>query len=549
MERLQIIENIIQKSPNRLREKYFIKYANDTYLEIINFTKKIQDIEFKWKVWHWVNDKPDYVLCRCGSKCSPKISWKDGYRNFCSVKCASNDESVRIKAQETLLNKYGVDHYSKTETYKEQVKKTSIERYGVDNYSKTDEYISKAKQAYIQKYGVENYTKTEEYKLKSRETSLKKWGVTSFMKTEECKRKIKISLSKRVGSEMIFQDEEYRKSNFNICNDEFYIRYLGESQNEFRCDFDLDHNFIITTDNYFGRKKAGNKLCTICNPISKSSSLKEDMLHDFISKNYDGQIIRHYRDKYEIDVYLPELNIGFEFNGLWWHSDEYKDANSHLRKTEYFQSKDIRIIHIWEDDWVTKNMIIKSQISNLIKVNQQKIYARNCSIELIDTKRAKEFLNKNHIQGFVQSVLKIGLFYQDELVSLMTFDHFEGRKKMTDSEWNLNRFCTKLNFNIVGGASKILNYFKKNYKPTRIISYADRDWSRGNLYYKLGFNLIGVTKPDYKYLIDGRRLHKSRFRKSRLKCTISESKYMQSKSISRIYDCGKMKFEQIINIS
>ena len=119
----------------------------------------------------------------------------------------------------------------------------------------------------------------------------------------------------------------------------------------------------------------------------------------------------------------------------------------------------------------------------------------------------------------------------------MTFDQFEGRKKMEENGWNLNRFCNKLNHLVVGGASKLLNYFIKVYKPNRIVSYADRDWSSGDLYQILGFDKVYQTDPDYKYLFKGVRIHKSRFRKSFT--NISESVL----DIPKIYDCGKIKYE------
>jgi len=128
----------------------------------------------------------------------------------------------------------------------------------------------------------------------------------------------------------------------------------------------------------------------------------------------------------------------------------------------------------------------------------------------------------------------------------MIFDHNEGRKKMDVDEWNLSRFCNKIDTVVIGGASKLLKHFIRNYNPTRIISYADRDWSVGDLYYKLGFINIGYSKPDYKYIIEKKRSHKSKYKKSKLNTSLTESKYMKEKKIKRIYDCGKIKFEMII---
>lgn len=255
--------------------------------------------------------------------------------------------------------------------------------------------------------------------------------------------------------------------------------------------------------------------------------------NDFIKEEFpNGET--NYRDKYEIDIFIKELNLGFEFNGLWWHSDNFKDKNYHLDKTIYFNERGIRIIHIWEDEWIHKNNILKSQIKNILKRTDNRIYSRKCYIKEVDYRTAKLFLNNNHIQGNVNSVLKLGLYHGDILVSIMTFDHFEGRKKMNNNEWNLNRFCNILNHNIIGSASKLLNFFIKNYKPERIISYADRTWSSGDLYEKLEFKRVFESRPDYKYLINGIRVHKSRYKKN-------ES--LMNK-FNKVWDCGKIKFER-----
>ena len=300
-----------------------------------------------------------------------------------------------------------------------------------------------------------------------------------------------------------------------------------------------------TSGIYFGRLKSNNKLCTICNQISSQTSYKENEIFDFITSIYSGKIIKSWREnRLEIDIYLPELGIGFEFNGIWWHSDKYKKKDYHKDKINFFKDKGIRIIYIWEDDWIFKNEIIKSQIKNWLNITESKIFARKCKIEIIDNKIGNIFLNENHIQGSDRSILKIGLFYKNELVGIMTFNKSEGRKKMCDYEWNLSRFCNKLNTNVVGGASKILTYFIEKYKVKRIVSYADKDWSIGNLYHKIGFNLISESNPDYKYVIKNKRKNKANFKKSNLKTELTESEYM--KSVPKIWDSGKMKFEMII---
>jgi hypothetical protein len=541
MNKIKIIENIIKGSPNRLRDSYFIKNNKDIYDEIIDYTSDISDIRFPFKIWHWVNNRPDYVSCYCGGRVSPKMNWRDGYKEFCSNKCSSNNESTRYKLKQTLNDRYGVDHYSKTKDYAQKVKKTSLDKWGVDNFSKTEEYLIKSKRTYLSKWGVDNFTKTEEYLEKSKRTFLERWGVEYPTQSEEIRNKIKNTNKKKYGTSHIFMSDKYRIDNFKISKDNNYISYEN-GVNLFKCDCDGNHTFEISTDDYYGRTKSGNKLCTICYPISDLSSIKEKMLLDYIRSIYSDEIIINWRDKYEIDIYLPDLKLGFEFNGLYWHSDKFKDNNYHLNKTNWFKEIGIRIIHIWEDDWIYKNEIIKSQIKNWLGLTENKVYARNCQVKEI--KDSKQFLNNNHIQGSDRSNVKLGLFYDGDLLSVMTFNKTEGRKKMKDDEWNLSRFCNKLDFNIVGGASKMIKYFINKYKPKRIISYSDKDWSSGNVYYKLGFNLVDMGRSDYKYVINSKRVNKSRFRKSNLKTKMSESQYMNEMNINKVWDCGKIKFEK-----
>lgn len=493
------------------------------------------------------------------------------------------------KNKNILLEKYGVDNYTKTEEYKEKTKDTNLKKYGKEWYLQTEDKFEKSKETNIKKWGVECPQKLESFKLKTLETNLIKYGFKSPMMSEKIKEKSKETLLKNYGvdnpmkSDQIkmsskqtnidkygfeypiqnpevkkkrdmnnidkwgvpnaFLSEEIRK-NMIIGKHPDYIKYLYGEISIFNCK--MGHDFKIKSDNFYKRVKYNIPLCTVCNPIGDSASTKENELYGYILSIYDGEIIQSYRDGLEIDIYLPELKLGFEFNGLWWHSEEYKTKDYHLNKSNYFSDRGIRLIHIWEDDWIKKGNILKSQLNNWIGKTINRIGARRCQIGEVDSKLAKEFLNMNHIQGYVNSILKLGLYFDGELVSLMTFDQFEGRKKMGKNEWNLSRFCNKLGYNVVGGASKILNYFVNSMKPRRIISYSDRDWSDGGLYQKLNFSKISESNPDYKYISDGVRVNKSRFRKGNLKTNLTESKFMKNMGYLKIWDCGKSKWEKLL---
>jgi hypothetical protein len=462
----------------------------------------------------------------------------------------SQTDEYKNKFKKTMFEKWGVEYASQSEEIKEKIKQTNLKRFGVDHPMKLNSIKEKTQNTNIEKYGVKYPSMLDEIKEKVKSTNLLKLGVEYPMQSDLVKKKSIETNLKNHGVEQISQSETLRKSIFKMCKDSNYIGYnTNKKMSIYYCDT-CDNTFLINSDNYISRKKLNIKICTICNPIGELRSFKEKELFDFIFENYKGEIIKNYRDVLEIDVYLPELKIGFEFNGLYYHSDKFKNKNYHYDKTLYFKDKGIRLIHIWEDDWVYKNNIIKSQIINWIGITNNKIYARKCYIKEIDLKSTRVFLNENHIQGYSNSKVKIGLFYNNEMMCVMTFDKYEGRKKMNEGEWNLSRFCNKLNANIIGGASKLLKYFINNYYPNRIVSYADASWSNGNLYEKLGFHRLYEIPPDYKYIVDDKRIHKSNFKKSEIFKKIkinmdnkTENQLIVFLNINKIWDIGKYKYE------
>ncbi len=293
--------------------------------------------------------------------------------------------------------------------------------------------------------------------------------------------------------------------------------------------------------------------CPVC---GKTISIGEEELSKFIKEELNIEIKKRERDTikpYELDLLLSSFKTAIEFDGLIWHSEKYKyDKNYHLLKTEKCDKNGLRLIHVFEDEWKDKQQIVKSMITNLVSKTNNKIYARNCQVKKVSTKIKNEFLDKNHIQGKCNSSCAYGLFYKDELVSLMTFGKPRQQKKYnTDYEntWELMRFCNKLYTNVIGGASKLLSYFVKEKKPNKIITYADRRWSKGNMYFKLGFKHTHNSKPNYFYVINGKRENRFKFRKCNLvkqgyNMDKSEHEIMLERGIYRIYDCGSMVFEK-----
>ena len=256
-------------------------------------------------------------------------------------------------------------------------------------------------------------------------------------------------------------------------------------------------------------------------------------------------------DGFEIDIYIPSKKIAIEYNGIYWHSSAHKDKLYHLRKLEKCNSLGIKLVQVFEDEYVMHKDIVLSKIDNILCLsNSTRIMARKCTVAEIDNKTAKQFLEENHIQGYCASTVHIGIKYIDTLVGVMSFK----RSTKSGDTWELTRYATKLNTNVQGGGSKLLKYFIQTYKPSSIKSFADKRWTTSpdnNLYTKLGFTLDGSTQPDYRYIsgrIGVKRVHKFNMRKRNLARkygvdqTKTESELTSELGFHKIYDCGLYRY-------
>jgi hypothetical protein len=421
------------------------------------------------------------------------------------------NKSILEKQKNTNLNKYGVDNISKLDTIKEKKKYKCLKEHGVDYYFQTIQFKESLLNTNMDKYGTEHSFQADIVKENIIRTNIERYGVDNPSKNIDIINKIKKSVTNTLHNKILL-------GNDNIINIDSDNRMF-----EIYCD-DCKQNFNITYFLFYKRRETKTKICTNCNIIDKHQSGKEILLQELIKNNYDGELLFNYKlCNRELDVYIPKLKLAFEFNGVYWHSEIFRSKNYHKDKTDLCNKNNIQLIHIWEDDWIYKNDIIKSMILNKLNKNK-KIYARNCEIrEVIDINLIKDFLNKNHIQGYVNSSIKVGLFNNDELVSLMCF-------KKSKNEYELNRFCNLLNTTVIGSASKILKYFINKYNDN-IFTFSDNSYSSGNLYELLNFKKLYDLKPDYHYVVSGIRIHKFNFRKK------------DTSSIYKIFDAGKKKYK------
>jgi len=413
-----------------------------------------------------------------------------------------------------------------------------------------DEFLQKVYEQVGNKYTFLESYKDSKNKILCRHNKCGyEWKVTpnEFLgnhKTRCPKCKIKI-ISKKLRNPSSFI-KVLKNTNFSLNS-----KYINSAKRVKLKHLDCGYEFKAVPAHFEGK----------CPKCCKGLSFPEYQLKSFLNKFCDNKIIYNSRrviSPYELDVYIPKKKIAIEFNGLYWHSNKYLDKNYHRDKTLLCKEKGIRLIHIFEDEWLLKKKIVKSKIKHILGLNhnKKKIYARKCTIKEITAERKNKFLEKYHIQGKDQSLYKLGLFYNNKLVAVMTFKIPRNKKKNT---YELSRYATKRKYNILGGFGKLLKSAINQYNLKRIITYADIRFSSydDNLYSSSGFKLSHIEKPTYFYFQKNYskscriRIHKSCFRKSEIKKkfpeiydeSLTEFQMMDKTNYHRIYDCGKLVYE------
>jgi G:T-mismatch repair DNA endonuclease (very short patch repair protein) len=296
--------------------------------------------------------------------------------------------------------------------------------------------------------------------------------------------------------------------------------------------------------------------------IPKWVSAPEKDLREFISDlglDFTGSN-RSLLKGVEVDIVIPSLKIGIEFNGNRYHSEVYgkKDRMHHLNKLIKMNDVGYGLIQIFEDEWEERAQQVRSKLKRMLgRDNSLKISARDCDISLIDASIKNAFLNKFHIQGEDRSTIHYGLIHKDDLVAVMTFDPYRNMTKSKEGQYELKRFSTKEGFFVRGGASKLLTSFIRDVKPKSVMSFADRRWTLNfdnNMYTKLGFSFDGSTPPEYHYY--NNKLHRIRrwskfgFGRKSIASKFphiyhtekTEWQMMQEAGFDRIWDCGKFRY-------
>lgn len=243
-------------------------------------------------------------------------------------------------------------------------------------------------------------------------------------------------------------------------------------------------------------------------------------------------------------------SVGVEFNGLYWHSAATNTPyNYHLWKTEECEKQGIRLIHIFEDEWRDKKDICISLINSAFGKYEKVYNARDLEFREIENKQlAKDFLDKNHIQGSCKFTSAYGLFDEEELVQMICFRKNFAERKNKSIE--LARMCTKLNCQVRGGFSKLM----KHQPFDEVSSFVDRRLFNASGYLAGNWKLVSYSQPSYFYTDFKNRYNRQNYMKqSCLKkwpdCneSMTEKEMCEKHGLYRIYDCGciKVKWSRI----
>lgn len=470
----------------------------------------------------------DEGICPICGKETPFIKISKGYQKFCSVSCSQKDPEVKAKIIATRIRKYDVENFFQNKDIQRRAEKlansddalekkrqTCLKNYGTDNPAKSVTIQQKIQKTNSDRYGSKAYNRT-----KGKQTMKEKYGYEYALQVPEIKRKQENTEA--------FKWETYAKEHdYLLVHDLLKLYGSGWYQSKLGKEIvfcEGQQAFIKSSDLY-----------KIINYIEQYGSHFELNVVNYVKSIYNGTVIRRTRSiisPLELDIYIPDKHLAIECNGNYWHSDANGTPKMyHFNKSKMCADLGIRLIHIYEWEWIKYPEKIK-QLLNIALGSVNRIYARQCEVRLISNQDAKLFNDATHLQGHRNAQVTYGLFYNNELVQLMSFSKTRyNRNLKNDNEWEIIRGCPGSNNIVVGGVSKLFKHFINDYKPTKVFSYCDFNKFDGKSYLALGMKFIGYTGPNKWWFIDGTAVERN------------PKKYKEFKGNNIIWGSGSMKFE------
>ena len=386
------------------------------------------------------------MICSCGNRKKFK-TFRDGFQDFCCHKCYTNAEAPKEKRKKTTLKNHGVEHVSQSNEVRKKASETMLELYGVEHALQNKELSEKRVESFKKNNDIQKVIE------KRKRTSLTLYGVAhpsqslhvKNMRAETCIEKFGVDTPLRLQSTI----EISKKKRKTFFFDKLIMRCL---ETDLIPLFSLDEFVSVATAHPWVCKKCNSEFrahlddgilpkCPVCYPRYDGASKGESELRDFISSlvhvEYSKKDIISPR---EIDIFIPSLNLAFEYNGLYWHSEAKVGKTYHLEKTQKCAENSIRLVHIFESEWLINKEIVKSRIKSILGLSDSKFYARKCKISVISKHQHDLFMDMNHIQGACPSKYRYGLYYNEELVAAISF----GKSRYSKAEQE--RYANKVNY-------------------------------------------------------------------------------------------------------
>lgn len=462
---------------------------------------------------------------------------RNQYDQYCSLKCSNNSTEVRNKKKLTTQANYGVDNPSKSIKVHNKKIATSQAKHGTD-YPWQSQAIKDHKATEIlQRYGVDNVAKLPEVKESIKATNIDRYGTPHPSQTDRVKEKAKRTSLKKYGA-LNFNQLHISVDTFDKLTDPTWMIDQHVRQQKPLVEIATD---LAISDGTVGKYLHSHDILTHRHPVSQA----EKEIVDFLTSHNVLNIKTNTRDvirPLELDVYLPDYNVAIEYCGLYWHSHFHKDKNYHLHKYNECNKQGIRLLTIFEDEWIHNRLLVEQKLLSVLRKDPRPtVFARKCTICAVSTADKRTFLNNHHIQGDGPGSIVYGLRTQEGvLVAVMAFI------KQADQHI-LNRYATS--YRVIGGASKLLNHFKRHIVWNTLVSFADMRWSVGGLYDQTGWVLDKILPPDYTYVVRDTRVHKFNYRHKNLPNlldtydpTLSETDNTHANGIPRIYNCGLKRY-------
>jgi hypothetical protein len=442
---------------------------------------------------------------------------------------AAHSKTAIEKKKQTNLQKYGTENQFQNSQVKEKIKQTNLSKYGVENPSQSQEVKDKKMATIIKNYGVDSPLKSEAILQKFSETVRERYGSDCTLKNPEIKAKAEATLLERYGVLNPFQSEEIRKKiQETQANNGQITLVCGKTPAFWSQEYNIS-DMAIYKWLQINKEFAEEDFKEFCqNYVHKISDIENLVSNSLGLTLWNKQPIAGF--SYRPDFKITDT-IYLNADGLYWHSEEKLPADYHFVMRKKYEDLNLRLFQFRADEIYFKMPIIKSMINNAIGNSQGKIGARKTTLKEVTTALAKSFLEQHHIKGY-KPAKHIGLFLNEELISIMSY-------KIQESKIiKVERFCSKINTNVVGAFSKLLKGITNLVGNLSIHYWVDLRYGTGKFLLNHSFVLDKETQgwewTDYKTTFN------------RLKCRanmdnrgLSEKEHAKELGLHKIWDAGQ----------